>query len=237
MDEARVLAGWVAVVADDEQFSRSIIVRMVRELGCADALTARNGQDALDLLRSTNNQRRLVIADFSMPKVDGLALVKCIRTGAAGVANDAPVVMLTGHSDFALVKAAMQLDVDAFVVKPASKAQLASRLGKALSEARNIKTADAYADINIDDVRGRMLSREPPGRLRPQAGRRGARNTVRLKLEDVREGQVLAEDIRAPDGELLLGVGMELNARFLRRLKELATVVKLEYLTIEGGKV
>ncbi len=47
---------------------------------------------------------------------------------------------------------------------------------------------------------------------------------------------MLAEDIRGPDGELLLSRGALLSERFLRRLRDLSGVARIEYLIIEQPK-
>ncbi|TAN58423.1 MAG: response regulator [Magnetospirillum sp.] len=232
MDIGKVLARMMVIVADDEQFSRAIVLRMVRELGAVDAEPVRNGEEGLVLLAQARDKAPLLIADFNMPRCNGLQMLKAIRAGRAFVANDMPVIMLTGYSDFALVRVAMALDVDAFVVKPVSKATLSSRIEKILGETRDIKPAEQYAEIDIESVCNRMIRNEPLGRPLPPAPKKVASGAIQVKLEDVPEGVVLGDDIRTKDGELLLAAGHTLNARFLRRLRELKAVTKIEFLTI-----
>lgn len=236
MDPSRLLARRVVVVADDEQFSRSIIMRMVRDLGCEHSFQSVNGQEALEAIKQLGRKLSLLIADFNMPVLNGLQLLKLIRTGQAGVPHDLPVIMLTGHADSGLVGAAMALDVDAFVIKPVSKQMLATRLTKVLGEGSEVKLPDQYGEIDIESVSSRMLKNDPVGLARPTgpAIKKAVRlKGVRMKLDDVAEGALLAEEVRAPDGELLLGIGVRLNARYLRRLKELSGVIQVEYLMVE----
>jgi hypothetical protein len=49
-------------------------------------------------------------------------------------------------------------------------------------------------------------------------------------------GAILAEDIRGPDGELLLGRGTPLSDRFLRRLRDLSGAAKLDYVIVQIPK-
>ena len=221
------------LVADDEPFSRSIIARMLGDLGCPKPHQAGDGKEALALLGKYGDKIPLAILDFNMPEINGLQLLKMIRTGAAGVPNDLLVVMLTGSADQGLVGAALSLDVDAFLIKPVSKAMLASRLQKVLAETNEIKSIKAYQDVDIAAICRGLLSRKPVGQpLATPKPAGGKMHGMRLKLEDVAEGSILAEDIRGPDNELLLGIGCMLSARYLRRLKELGSVINTEYVTV-----
>jgi YesN/AraC family two-component response regulator len=232
MNETTMLSRYRVLVIDDEQFSRSIIMRMVRDLGCLEPVQASNGAEGLGQLRTPGKMPWLVVSDFNMPVLNGLQLLKAIRIGKAGIPHSSLVVMLTGHTDFGLVAAAMALDVDAFVVKPVSKANLMARLTKALADEGGMKTVEQYQKVDIEEVCSRMLSHEPVGKPR-QVEAPKKTNGIATKLENLKEGSVLAEDIRSPDGELLLGTGMPLSLRFIKRLCELKTVMKLEFVHIQ----
>ena len=224
------------LVADDEQFSLFFVIRMLRDLGFSRIEQAANGAEALKLLDGGGDGPTLVILDFNMPEANGLQGLKKIRTGKTGVPRDIDVLMLTGNSDFALVGAAMALDVDAFVIKPVSLATLSSRLEKIHSEARDLKSTDVYENVDIDSIGKRLLSNKPVGKPRPKSEMQKSpkRNGIPMKLEDVPVGAVLAENIRGPAGELLIGVATVLTERLLRRLKELEGAVTFEYLYVFG---
>ncbi len=233
MEPDALLSKFRVVVAEDEKFSRSVVMGQLRDLGCAEIEPATDGQHGLDLLRKRSSKPTLLIADFNMPGVNGLQVLKLIRTAKAMVPHDLPVMMMTGMSDFGLVKTAMALDVDAFVVKPATKAILTTRFKKILGEPRDLKTPAHYATINVDEISERLLksdTEEPPPA--EEEKKESIVSGVRMKLSDVPEGSVLVEDIKAPGGELLLAAGVTLSARFLRRLSELSSALKLEYLTV-----
>src|SRR6202451_4072683 len=129
MDPTTLLAGRRVLVADDESFSLQIISRMLREMGCTDLLGADGGPRCVNMLRGDSPPGvKLAILDFNMPEINGLQILKLIRTVGAGGPRDLPGVMRTGTADGGLVTAAVALDVGAFVVKPVSKAMLATRL-------------------------------------------------------------------------------------------------------------
>jgi len=231
-----MLDGLRILVADDEAFSLSIIGRMLREMGCSDVLQADTGAKAFTLFQ-VESKISMAIVDFNMPDLNGLQILKLIRTGKTAVARNLPVLMLTGTADGGLVSAAAALDVGAFVVKPVSKATLTTRIAKALGEPREAKPETHYAAVDIDTVsKALLLSHKPVGTVRARTDNNKTANGMKLRLESVPVGAVLAQDIRGPDGELLLSRGAMLSERFLRRLRDLSGAARIEYLMIEQPK-
>jgi two-component system, chemotaxis family, chemotaxis protein CheY len=57
-----------------------------------------------------------VITDFNMPKLDGLGLLRAIRSH--GPISKTAVIMLTGRADRELVQRAVQYGVNNYLVKP-----------------------------------------------------------------------------------------------------------------------
>jgi CheY-like chemotaxis protein len=231
-----MLDGLRVLVADDEAFSLSIIGRMLREMGCKDVLQAETGAKAFAMFQA-ESKISMAIVDFNMPDLNGLQILKLIRTGKTAAARNLPVLMLTGTADGGLVSAAAALDVGAFVVKPVSKATLTTRISKALGEPREAKPEALYEAVDIDTVsKALLLSHKPVGGAKPRTDRTNTAHGVKLRLEAVPVGAVLAQDIRGPDGELLLSRGSQLSERFLRRLRDLAGAARIEYLMIEQPK-
>jgi CheY-like chemotaxis protein len=232
------LAGLRVLVADDEAFSLSIIGRMLREMGCKDVVAAENGAKAYSMFQvDAQPGIKLAIIDFNMPDLNGLQILKLIRTGKTTAPRNLPVLMLTGTADGGLVTAAAALDIGAFVVKPVSKATLGTRVAKVLAETKEPKPVPLYEAVDIETVsKALLLSHKPVGGAKVRAERTETLRGVKLRLESVPVGSVLAEDIRGPDGELLLGRGALLSERFLRRLRDLSGVARIDYLVIEQPK-
>ena len=237
-DPSSLLANLRVLVADDEAFSLSIIGRMLREMGCKDVVAAENGAKAFAMFQvDAAPGIKMAIIDFNMPDINGLQILKLIRTGKTTAPRNLPVLMLTGTADGGLVSAAAALDIGAFVVKPVSKATLGTRVAKVLAEIRDPKPVAHYDSVDIDTVsRALLLSHKPVGGAKSRAERTETLRGVKLRLESVPIGSVLAEDIRGPDGELLLGRGALLSERFLRRLRDLSGVARIDYLVIEQPK-
>ena len=232
-NERKLLDGHKVLVADDEPFNLSIVVRMMRELGCQDLVSASSGSEALMGLDGIGKAPDLAIVDFNMPGSNGLQILKRLRIGDLPVPRETRLLMLTGSSDFGLVGAAMALDVDAFIVKPVSLQAMAGRLEKVLASRSDLKAPSEYAKIDIDAVSQRLLSRKPVGLAKSKAPvKKASLNGIPVRLDAVKPGAILSEDVRSPGGELLIGKATQLTERLIRRLQELQSALKLDHVYV-----
>jgi CheY-like chemotaxis protein len=147
-DLPRLLQGKRVLVIDDEKYSRSLVSDYLHDT--CQVVTANSGADGLVKLELQGRTIAAVICDFSMPGMNGLQVLKAIRTGFSGIANDLPVFLLTAQADTRIVHTAMALGVDAFLVKPISKQILLGHLAQKLGAQRALKTPAKYALVNVD---------------------------------------------------------------------------------------
>jgi len=68
------------------------------------------------LLRARNEKFDLVIADYEMPGMNGIDLVKAIRADAQ--LARLPVIMVTSHEDIGTIDAAYRAGATSFITKP-----------------------------------------------------------------------------------------------------------------------
>jgi two-component system, chemotaxis family, chemotaxis protein CheY len=113
-----------AIVVDDSRAIRMILARTVRELGY-DVREAGNGVEALDALNA-NPKTDLVVADWNMPVMDGLELLRNIR--ASAVFGGVPVVMVTTEAEIQQMTIAMEAGATEYVMKPFTSEILAGKL-------------------------------------------------------------------------------------------------------------
>ncbi|WP_041794640.1 response regulator transcription factor [Pararhodospirillum photometricum] len=234
MDQAIVdFASIKTLVVDDEPFSLSIVVRILRDLRFSAILDAPNGQKALDLYEE-GKAPDVSIIDFNMPGLNGLQVLKAVRTGRTRLPRDHRILMLTGNADFGLVQAAIALDVDSFIAKPASKMILSARLEKVLAEPPELKPVEEYEAVDIEAVNRRFLGHDPLGTPRTAAPveDKADYQIRRVALEALQPGVLVARNILSPSGDLLIRRGTALTERFIRRLKELQDVLNLQSLEI-----
>jgi signal transduction histidine kinase/ActR/RegA family two-component response regulator len=107
------------LVVDDDQSVLDITVDMLRQQGSC-VRQAVSGQQALELLDTTDFQPTLVILDFAMPGMNGLELAgELRRRGFAG-----PIVLATGYADLSDVDQDILADLRAVLNKPYTFADL-----------------------------------------------------------------------------------------------------------------
>ncbi|MDJ0893728.1 MAG: response regulator [Alphaproteobacteria bacterium] len=112
------------LVVDDEPSVTRLVKMMLLDFNVTQVFTAKNGREALDFLGDFDDLVDVVICDWNMPRVSGLEVLQQIRT----VDPEAPFLMLTGRADLDSVKAAKDLGVDGYLLKPFSAEQLKEKL-------------------------------------------------------------------------------------------------------------
>ena len=112
------------LIVDDQQSMRLLIRGGLQQLGFREFDEAADGEAGLKTLIAS--PAGLVISDFNMPKLDGLALLRAVRVypPTAKIAY----IMLTGRGDMELVQRAVQFGVNNFLVKPFTVATLREKI-------------------------------------------------------------------------------------------------------------
>lgn len=121
------------LLVDDEQFIRSLVARVLRELGVGEIQVAKNGEEAIEKLSSHTARIDLMLLDLEMPAMNGFQVVQKIRSGEANIDQDLPIIILTGHGQEKAVKAAVGLGIHGFLTKPISKDALAKKIKRAIN--------------------------------------------------------------------------------------------------------
>ncbi|MBT0394989.1 chemotaxis response regulator CheY [Morganella morganii subsp. morganii] len=114
------------LVVDDFSTMRRIVRNLLKELGYNKIEEAEDGVDALEKIRS--GQIDFVVADWNMPNMDGLELLKTIRADDA--LKHIPVMMVTAEAKKENIIAAAQAGASGYVVKPFTAAILEEKLNK-----------------------------------------------------------------------------------------------------------
>jgi two-component system, chemotaxis family, chemotaxis protein CheY len=112
------------LVVDDQLTIRSLVRGGLQQLGFKDIEEAPDGEEALRHLIIKPVQ--LVISDYNMPKLDGLNLLRAIRTHEP--IKKTAFIMLTGRADKELVQKAVQFGVNNYLVKPFTIATLKEKI-------------------------------------------------------------------------------------------------------------
>jgi len=114
-----------ALVVDDSKTIRMIIRRILVELGY-EVCEAGNGKEALDVLAAEKTAVSLVLADWNMPEVNGLELVKRLRQDPDY--SSIKVIMVTTETEMDHMVSALKAGANEYVMKPFTKNILKEKL-------------------------------------------------------------------------------------------------------------
>jgi two-component system chemotaxis response regulator CheY len=102
------------LVVEDSPMMRQLLVFALSRI---KGLVVVEAQDGVDALRKLSQERfDIVITDVNMPIMDGLKLVKRIRTDPNH--RDVPIVIITTEGADADRKRALELGANSYIVKP-----------------------------------------------------------------------------------------------------------------------
>ncbi len=118
------------LVVDDQEFVRTIVKKMLMQLGVQTVLEAQDGNSGLEAV--VRDVPDLVICDVQMRPMDGFGFIKMLR--ATPAVHHTPVIMLTAHTDAATVARAKELAIGAFLAKPILPPALKEKMVRVLAK-------------------------------------------------------------------------------------------------------
>ncbi|MBO6757913.1 MAG: sigma-54-dependent Fis family transcriptional regulator [Roseibium sp.] len=102
------------LIVDDDPIQRRLLQEAVHKFG-HKSTTAENGREAVDIMTGPDaSDFDLVILDMVMPELDGIGVLKRLRTDKIAT----PVIIQTAHGGIDTVVSAMNAGAQDFVVKP-----------------------------------------------------------------------------------------------------------------------
>ena len=114
-----------ALVVDDSKTIRIIIKRILIELGF-EVLEAVNGVNALEVIAPHKAVVKLVLADWNMPEMNGLELVKKLRQDPE--LPSLKIIMVTTETEMSQMSSSLEAGADEYVMKPFTKDILKEKL-------------------------------------------------------------------------------------------------------------
>lgn len=110
--------GLHVMIVDDQDVMRSIIKKLLTKANPAQVIEARNGIEALELLRSGEADPDVIICDLHMEKMDGATFLKELRGDATNRNNRKPVLILTGDKNQQAHELTRQVGASKVLTKP-----------------------------------------------------------------------------------------------------------------------
>jgi len=100
------------MIVDDDIAARELLSSLLRALLDVNIEALSDGVDAMRRFREQRYD--IVLMDFEMPGMDGLATIEVIKS----IRPDQFIAMVSGNSDVGIVKKAIGLGVGGYLVKP-----------------------------------------------------------------------------------------------------------------------
>lgn len=115
------------LIVDDDEFQHKIISKMLGDENY-HLVFATGGAEALSVMRKT--RPNLILMDFMMPGMDGLEVVRQIKTVLR--LSDIPIIMITGKGEKNTVAESLKAGATDFMVKPFTRDTLLGKVVKVL---------------------------------------------------------------------------------------------------------
>jgi two-component system, chemotaxis family, chemotaxis protein CheY len=118
------MAEYTCLVVEDSPMMRQLLVFALSRI---KNLTVKEADDGVDALKKLAAGRfDIILVDINMPIMDGLKLVKRIRTDA--VHRDVPIMIVTTEGAEEDRQRALQLGANAYITKPIQAPQVISEV-------------------------------------------------------------------------------------------------------------
>jgi len=136
-------------LVEDNPYIRNVLESLLRQLKFANVYVAPNGAEAIEYFQDLKRNRAfgeidIILSDLVMTPLNGLLLLRWIRTAKESPNRFMPFVMLSGAADHEYVKAARDLGVTEFMAKPFSVASVSRYLLQIIDRPRQFVATQKY---------------------------------------------------------------------------------------------
>lgn len=105
---------YTILLADDSASDRKVISNVLKRLEFKNIIEAENGIEAFSFIHQQKFD--LIITDLQMPKMNGLELLKTLKTSEEF--GHIPIIVTSGNVDDETIKSAISLQANGFIKKP-----------------------------------------------------------------------------------------------------------------------
>lgn len=112
------------VVVDDQMSIRGLVRTGLNSIGISQVREFGSAGEAFVSLKAQGTN--IIISDFNMPEMDGLAFLRALR--ADQTFKSTAFILLTGRADKDLVQRAVQFGANNYLVKPFTVASLKEKI-------------------------------------------------------------------------------------------------------------
>ena len=128
----------------DDEASIRLLVKFNLEQNGYEVIQAKDGKEALDLVKSENPD--LILLDLLLPKIDGLGV--CLQLKQNPKTSAIPIIMLTAKKEEVDKVIGLELGADDYLTKPFGQRELLARVKAVLRRSlTSTKTPDASLQV------------------------------------------------------------------------------------------
>ena len=115
-----------ALVADDQRTCRKLVRTVLNSIGILNVIEAADGADALEAFHLSKVD--VVFTDVRMPTLDGIELIRMLRTEGQSDNPYLPIIVVTAYTDTQTIKACRDAGATELIGKPFTAQAILSRL-------------------------------------------------------------------------------------------------------------
>lgn len=142
------------LIVDDMANMRKTLRGMLKMLGYDNVTDVDDGDTALARLKQ--GQHDFVIADWNMPRVPGVELLREIRDEP--MLRDIPFIMITAEVDDGQIVRAAEEDVDGYIIKPFVADVLGRKINSVLEKKANPSQVEIFLKVGYAYMENGMLN-------------------------------------------------------------------------------
>ena len=140
------------LLVEDNKFVRFTLENVLRQLRFREIMTAGNGAEAVEHLKTVHENRKttggagedIILSDLVMAPVNGLLLLRWVRSSKESSNRFVPFIMLSGGADEEHVHAARDLGATEFLAKPFSAESVSRYILEAIDYPRQFVASNKY---------------------------------------------------------------------------------------------
>ncbi len=236
------------LIVDDQAFLRSLVGNVLKGFGCNNIAEAGDGKKAIEMIEK-NPKLDVILCDIEMEPMNGLKLVRAIRAGLTKATYDVPIIMLTMHSEQEMVREALALHINGFLVKPVRPATIREKIEMAINnpltidplipeegeaETSSSATAEEEAEASSsttaeDETRvNAWVLRNPAdvAKIKDDLQKR----LVSRKASQLIPGSTIAEDVKSPEGGTVIRSGTTLTSEVIELIQKNEYIMEVRVL-------
>lgn len=227
------------LLVEDHQFIINVIHELLTSSGFKNVEKATSAELALDMM--STSQYDMIITDVEMGDINGIELLRMIRCGETPLPASTRVIVLTSHANMDVLGAAIALDVNGFLVKPAKLNTTVEKIQIAFDENFKPKKPVGYSMVStaVIDKPEDEQPEEPAAAAEEEEediilDPDGSKTVIKtVGLEELQDGMVTAEPVKNNRGMVLIPSGHTLSSANINRIIEMKDSLESDLVKIK----